>query len=124
MNITTLPIPETPHAGNQRHFAFIFRGSKLLVVGVNSKKTHPLAKYYKQYRFTEVQCAELNALIRLGALHKDRDINFKKLHMVVIRISKEGKFLYSKPCKGCCAMLARFKFKAVQYSDSGELVTL
>lgn len=120
----TLPIPDNLPAVRQQHLAFIFKGSKLLTIGVNSKKTHPLAKHYKQYRFTEVQCAELNALIRLGALHKGKEIDFKRLTMVVVRIGKDGSFKYSKPCDGCVSMLKKFNFKKVYYSNDGDFETI
>lgn len=103
-----------------RHVAFIYKGKKLLSVGVNSNKTHPLSKK----KFSSSQCAELNACLRLG-LKRRHLPDFGDLTMIVVRLGGDGELAMSKPCPFCQDLMRQCGFKRVYFSDtSGELQQL
>lgn len=112
---------------NQRsnHVALVTRKNRLIAVGVNTDKTHPIAKNLKRARQAETQCAELNAALKIGLSHRDGVYDFSDMVMTVVRVGKDGKLMMSKPCIGCQKMLAQCGFKRVMYSNSvGEIVKL
>lgn len=113
------------HEGGKRtkHVAFLLRGNKIISVGVNSNRSHPLAKRLKAPRFTESQCAELNVCLKIGLNHRDSLPDFSLLTMIVVRVRKCGKLGMSKPCIGCQHLIRQCGFKDVYYSnENGELV--
>lgn len=103
-----------------KHVAFLFKGNKIVAVGVNSNRTHPLAKKLKAARYTESQCAELNACLKVGLNHRDEIPNFGMLTMIVVRVKKCGMLGMSKPCVGCQHLIKQCGFKSVYYSDESE----
>lgn len=107
-----------------KHVAFILKGKRVLAVGVNSSKTHPLAKQLKfQTKYTESQCAELNACLKLGLTHRDGLPDFSTMIMVIVRVNNDGSLGLSQPCKGCQHLLAQCGFKKVYYSNAnGQLI--
>jgi len=94
-----------------RHFSFVFKGSRLLSVGLNSRKTHPRNLLYayagrdsadiSQYVGTH---SEMNAVLRM-----DSD-ECRGATMVNLRINRRGDFDYSRPCSGCRDMLRSMGF--------------
>ena len=100
-----------------KHVAFILKGKRMVAVGINSSKTHPIAKQLKTQRFAETQCAELNACIKMGLGHKESTPNFSQYTMVVVRVKEGGKLASSKPCVGCQQLIQKCGFKHVIFSD-------
>lgn len=103
-----------------RHFTFVFRGYRLLSVGVNSPKTHPRNLLYRYVGRGEVDIApvvgthsEMNAVLRLG------DEDPRGLTLVNTRVNRNGKLDNSRPCLGCTDMLRRLGFGRVFHTVKG-----
>lgn len=94
-----------------KHCSVILRKGKVVSVGTNQHKTHPLAKKYG-YRFEEVH-AELDALLKYKG-PKDN------LVLVNCRVNKHGKFRMAKPCS-ICRLWCLSIFDEIYYSVPGGM---
>lgn len=81
-----LDIPRT-----KKHVSLILRKGRLLAVGTNAFKGHPIASKIG-YRFGE-QHSELNAFLKCS--EKDR------LTLINVRFNKEGHMRMARPCSLC-----------------------
>jgi deoxycytidylate deaminase len=104
------------------HIAWIMRKDRVVSIGVNSYRTHPIAKRLKIKKLAEGQCAELNACLKVGLSHRDGLPDFSRLDMLVVKINKDGSFGNSLPCAGCRELIRQCGFRKVWYSSSeGEI---
>jgi len=76
-----------------RHVSLIVNKSNIVSVGINSRKTHPLAQKHG-YRF-DAKHSELDAYLRLT------DKNMYGLILVNFRFNCRGQLRNSKPCQNC-----------------------
>jgi len=100
-----------------RHFSFIFDRSRLVSMGVNNYKTHPLNMRYNYVNRHNhrISCfvgthSEMSAVIKLG------EDCCKGLTLVNTRINRKNELDYSCPCKGCLDMIVKLGFKSVFYT--------
>jgi deoxycytidylate deaminase len=95
---------------------------QIISVGVNQNKTHPIQKYYNQYRFdnsigTHNIHAEIDALSKI----KYYDIDWSKVDLYVYREHKAtGKLMLFKPCPSCMAYIKNLGIKNIYYTDYGS----
>lgn len=109
-----------------RHFTFVFRGQRLVSVGLNSPKTHPRNLLYRYVGRGEVDIAavvgthsEMSAVMRLEGEDP------RGLTLVNTRVNRRGSFDNSRPCRGCADMIRRMGFKAVFHTvKGGEFVRM
>jgi len=108
------------HPSDQRcrHFSFIVHKKRVLSIGFNSPKTHPINLKYNFVNKKNVPIndlvgthSELSAVIKLGA----EDCN--GLVMVNTRINRNNAIDFSMPCSGCQSFLKTLNFKKIYYSD-------
>jgi deoxycytidylate deaminase len=102
------------------HIAFLIKKSKIVHIGFNLAKSHPITKNYKyqEHQHTGVH-AELNACIKSG---KE---NLNKYKLIVIRINRSNTITNSKPCIGCQGIIKQFNVGQVWYStDKGNFEQL
>lgn len=98
-----------------RHFAFILKGSKVLVIGVNSSTTHP--KSNTPYR---AKHAEFDALNRFKNIFPEERLDNKSF--LVLRINNQGIIRMSRPCSCCISFIGRYNVDRIFYSDrDGQL---
>jgi deoxycytidylate deaminase len=109
------------HNKRCKHFSFIFQNKRLLAIGINSPKTHPLNLKYnylnkQKNKISEVvgTHSELRAVLKLGTE------DCYGLTMVNTRINRNNKIDYSHPCNGCTEMIKRLGFKQVVYSNKEQ----
>jgi hypothetical protein len=100
-----------------RHFTFVYRGQRLVSVGLNNPKTHPRNLLYR-YRdrkggdiseFVSIH-SEMSAVMRL-----DRPSG-RGLTLINTRINRRGSMDFSRPCPGCLDMICSMGFKEVYYT--------
>lgn len=106
----------------------VFKG-RLISIGYNSKKTHPLqAKFGKNENAIFVH-AEIDAIRKaVNILSSDQ---LKKCTMIVVRVKKDGSWGLARPCvhkngQGCQNAIYTFGIKEVVYStgENGKVAYL
>lgn len=101
-------------------FSFAFFRGRLIAVGRNQDKTHPL-NLINVLRFNtgeihrnKLTCAELNLAIRLK---RTTNIPFDKITIVNVRLDKNRKVKMSRPCNSCSSLCAFIQPKALYYTN-------
>jgi len=93
-----------------RHFAFILNKSKIVSIGRNSKKSHPINQKYGYFDGSGLH-AEACAVIKSG------NIDHSRHTLVTFRIDRNNKVAMGKPCRHCQKLLNDVNFKEIYYSD-------
>jgi deoxycytidylate deaminase len=97
-----------------RHFAFILNKNKIVSIGKNSKKSHPINQKYGYFDGSGLH-AEACAIIKSGRIDHSRHT------LVTFRIDRNDKIAMGKPCKHCQKLLKDVDFKEIFYSnEQGE----
>jgi deoxycytidylate deaminase len=106
------------HAQRCKHFSFIFQKNKLLSIGINSPKTHPLNLKYNYVNKQKDKIShivgthsEMSAVIKLGTIE-----GYDGLTIVNTRINRKKELDYSHPCNGCMEMLLDLKFEKIYFT--------
>lgn len=109
------------HNKRCKHFSFIFKGKRLVSIGANSPKTHPLNLKYnyvnkQNHRISDLvgTHSELSAILKLGLS------NYKGYSIINTRINRNYKLDYSFPCNGCLDMLLNLNFDKIYYSTKNQ----
>ena len=105
------------------HFSFIIYKSKIISIGNNYKKTHPLnlknpkfsLKTGEDFSDQKYICSELNAIKKFK---NTTNINTNKCIMVNLRYDRNGNLAFSKPCMSCESLLKKYSFKKVIWTDN------
>jgi deoxycytidylate deaminase len=102
-----------------RHFSFILQRNRIISIGLNSTKTHPLNLKYNYINKNKEKISdivgthsELNAVIKLG------EEDCSKLTLINTRINRNNLLDYSAPCNGCSDMIKQLNFQNVFYSTN------
>jgi deoxycytidylate deaminase len=102
-----------------RHFSFILDRNKIVSIGMNNSKTHPMNLKYNYInkineKISEIvgTHSELNAVIRFG------EEDCSNLTLVNTRINRNNLLDHSAPCCGCSDMIRQLNFKNVYHTDS------
>ena len=102
-----------------RHFSFILDRNRIISIGMNSTKTHPMNLKYNYINKNKEKISdivgthsELNAVIKLGIE------DCSKLTLVNTRINRNNTLDHSAPCHGCSDMIKQLNFKNVYHTDS------
>lgn len=90
--------------------AMIVQKNRVLSVGYNSSKTHPISSATKMQQIH----AEMHALVRSSGA----DLNGAEV--IVARARPSGKPGLSKPCETCEALLRRAGIRKVFYTTNSE----
>ncbi len=99
-----------------RHFAFILDKNRIVSIGKNSKKGHPINQKFGYPSGCGLH-AEASAVIKSGKIDHSRHT------MVTFRIDRNNNIAMGKPCSHCQKLLNDVEFKNVFYSnESGEFV--
>jgi hypothetical protein len=100
---------------NYNHVSIILRNNDLVSLGINRRKTHPLAMRYG-YRNQELH-SELDALIKIPKIHRNN------LVLLNFRFDTQGELKMSKPCSLCMPWCVA-TFDEIYYSVPDGLVQM
>lgn len=94
-----------------RHAACIVHKGRVLSIGTNRQKSHPMQK-----KFADKDCkiflhAELSAIIQVINRHGVDILTESELY--VLRLTKGGNIGNSKPCTGCAKAIEAFGIEKV-----------
>lgn len=105
--------------------AAIVRNNKIISIGMNSMKSHPLQAKYGKNQHAIFLHAEISAI--KNALREIDVDDFHKCDIYIARIKKEKPFTkkyiwgLARPCAGCERAIAEFGIKRVVYTcDDGN----
>ena len=100
--------------------SFLVRRNKILSIGINRDKTHPINRRNPKFgdegqdiSCTKLTCAELVAINRSK---NQKNIDYPKTKMINIRIKRDGSLGLGRPCESCQSLLNYFGIKEVYYS--------
>ena len=97
---------------NYRHAALLGVKHKIISLGVNKEKTHPLQKEYKHSSHCNWTHAEVDCL--------SNTVIPDKSTLYVIRLNSKNTYAESKPCIGCMELIHHKGIKRVVYSSSNS----
>lgn len=104
---------------NNSHVAFLVKSNKILHIGQNKKKTHPLIKHHPYHAGNVWLHAELDVILKST---REDLFNYK---LVVLRVNRKHELVFSRPCIGCQSLIRQFGISEVFYSDhNGDFVKL
>lgn len=97
---------------------------KVLSVGWNSNKTHPLQKFYNASRYSnnnqKYSPDKLHAEIHCLASVRNLDVNFDDVIIYVSRVKKDGSHGMARPCSACMTFIKSLGIKRICYTtDDG-----
>ena len=106
-----------------RHFSFIVHKKRIISIGQNYAKTHPINLINRKVSvrtgedFSDQKhiCSEFNAITKLKNL---TNIDTKKCSLVNLRYDRNKNLAYAKPCMSCKSLLTYFQFKNIVYSTN------
>jgi deoxycytidylate deaminase len=91
--------------------AVIVHRNRVIAIGRNSPKTHPLARTFSKHPEAIYLHAEIDAIVKV----KDSSI-LKDSSIYIARMKNDRSCGISKPCNGCAAAISHFNFSLVAYS--------
>lgn len=103
----------TSPVSGARTVAAVVRRGRLLCLGNNQYKTHPLQARFGQTPKSIYQHAEINALV--NAKRQNIDLRGKTLY--IVRSLADGSFGTALPCQGCWKAIRYYGISAVVASD-------
>lgn len=103
----------------------VYQG-RVIGIGYNVNKTHPLQQYYNKFRITDD-----NSIHQVGAfvpkLHAEiscinsirhLEIDFSKVKLYIYRIRKDNPYGLSRPCPSCMAAIKDLGIKHIYYTTN------
>lgn len=95
--------------------------NKILSVGYNTSKTHPLQREFNIKRGVNPQYpsrlhAEINALSKIN----DMDLDWEKVSVYIYREHKNGVPACARPCNACMQMIKSLGIKNIFYTQDGS----
>jgi tRNA(Arg) A34 adenosine deaminase TadA len=88
---------------------------KVVAVGMNRRKSHPLQKSYAPNPKAILLHAEIDAIKRALRTHTREEI--ATMTMYIARVGKKGLPAKAKPCIGCARALEDFGIKQVHWTE-------
>lgn len=105
----------------------VYKGN-IIGIGCNTNKTHPMQKYYNQFRKPDGEDismasipklhAEINCLNQL----KHLDINFSKVKLYIYRTRNDQPYGMSRPCPSCMAAIKDLGIRDIYYTSNDRYI--
>ena len=99
---------------SSRHGAAVVYKNRIVGLGRNSYKTHPIMIEWGRNKDSVYLHAEMAAIV--NALGNVDPQLFKKCDFYIIRVNKKNERAQSCPCSGCKRALDFFNFKNIYYT--------
>lgn len=105
---------------NAQLAAMIVYKGRIISVGYNQKKSHPMAAKFSKNPDAIFLHAEVDAVIK--ALKKISEAELKRATLIVARVKtdEKGKVVFgiAKPCPGCTKCIENYGIKTVIYTEN------
>lgn len=104
------------HSLRSKHAAILVEKKKIISIGINKMKSHPVQKQFTRdpelaYIHAEVDC--------LKSISK---LNVKRATLYVVRVNKNGNLAESCPCDGCKKLIQSIGISRLVYSIDGGII--
>lgn len=96
----------------------------VVAIGCNSNKTHPMQKYYNQFREPDGEDISMTSMPKLHAeincLNQLRhlNINFSKVKLYIYRIRNDKPYGMARPCPSCMAAIKDLGIRDIYYTTN------
>lgn len=121
-NLATIAAGIKPVGKMRLAAALAYRG-KIVSIGTNERKTHPLAAKYAKNPMANYLHAEVSAIKNALRTHDLDDIRRSTLYVCRVKhpspADKSWVWGLSCPCEGCTQAIIDFDISRVVYSDEG-----
>lgn len=111
---------------NAQLAAMIFYKGRIISIGYNQKKSHPMAAKFSKNPDAIFLHAEVDAVIK--ALKKLSEAELKRATLIVARVKTDenGKLVFgmAKPCPGCSKCIAAYGIRKVIYTENSTVEEL
>lgn len=100
--------------GRYKIAAGIYLRSRLLVLGINSYKTHPImlsSGYRREQIHLHAEADALQKFLRILPEHM-----LERCHMHVARVGLDGTTRLAKPCEGCYKLLVQYRIGGLSWT--------
>lgn len=105
---------------NAQLAAMIVYKGRIISIGYNQKKTHPMAAKFGKNPDAIFLHAEVDAIVK--AKKKLSDAELKKSTLIVLRVKEDNEgnkmFGIAKPCPGCSKCIEAHEIKKVIYTEN------
>lgn len=101
-----------------RMAAIIVKRNRLLGIGWNSRKTHPLQYAFSKSHLKISLHAEIDAIIDALRTHEEKDLNGASIF--VARVLRNGSRAIAKPCPICQRALKAYGIRGIYYTEYEE----
>lgn len=109
--------------GGSKHCAAVVYKNRVISLGRNQLKTHPLMRSFQSTSYKIYLHAEIDAIQKAIRMHDESFL--RDCEMYVLRITRGGNIGYSKPCVGCQRAITNYGFRKVVFTcDEGELQSI
>ena len=115
--LETLSI-NTPRVFRAKTAAAIFKRKRLLAVGYNKDKTHPLQGRFCKHPEALFLHAEIDAIQLFLRSNPKKELVGSDMY--VCRTLDDGSLRNAKPCSGCLRALENYGFRAIFYTEKGN----
>ena len=95
--------------------AVIVKKNRIIAIGTNTEKTHPIQKHYDKFRKFPTHHrihAEIKAIINSKLNHLDG------CSIYIYRETKSGHLANSRPCPSCIQMIKNYGIRKIGYSTN------
>lgn len=107
--------------GRNLHLSFIIYKGRIIAIGQNSRKTHPINLKNRKINKDGVDisgikgtCSELATIL---TVIRRTNVPLNKCTIVNIRINQNNRINNSKPCLSCEKLIKHFDISKIIYSD-------
>lgn len=112
------------HKMQEKLAAAIVKNGKIISIGTNSKKSHPLQARFKKNEHAIFLHAEIDAIKKSLSQIKVEDLN--KCDIYITRVKKlkplDTDYVWgvSKPCMGCLRAILQFGIRRIVYTTDAN----
>ena len=105
----------------------VYKGN-IVGIGCNTNKTHPVQKYYNQFRnpdgedISMVSMPKLHAEINCLNQLKHMNINFSKVKLYIYRMRNDRPYGMARPCPSCMAAIRDLGIRDIYYTTNDGFV--
>lgn len=108
---------ETPRVFRSKHAALLCYKGRVLSIGVNRYKTHPMMKRFSRHPDAVNLHAEIDCIVK--AINRYGTEILKSSQLYVARVLDNGTLRSSCPCSGCRKAIEAFEISKVYYTVEG-----